>query len=325
MRQSSTVACVDVRFAAAGIWSGSKTPAEFPASLATDRKRWGAVPPRNALGKQEHRPPWPSIASARVSSCRFPAHPPRLSKRPGSCRASRWSAPTTTASSPRCWCRSASASSAVPRCSRTSGLRVVRHVAPAAGTVAAIHRGEMRAFQSIVIDVNNDDGPPRQVGFASYTGRPVSELDADAVRALLLESGAWTALRARPFSKVPSPASAPHAIFVTAIDTHPHAPAVDVVLAQPRSGFPRRSPGDRQALRRHDVRLQGRRVGGQRPRRGRTFASRSSRARTRPARWASTSTCSPRSISTRPCGTSVIRMSPRSAISSRPAGSTSNG
>ena len=45
--------------------------------------------------------------------------------------------------------------------------------------------------------------PATQVAFASYTRpRPV-ELDADAVRALLLESGLWTALRTRPFSPGP--------------------------------------------------------------------------------------------------------------------------
>ncbi len=61
--------------------------------------------------------------------------------------------------------------------------------------------------------------------------------NADAVRALLVESGLWTALRTRPFSKVPSPATTPHAIFVTAIDTRPHAPAVDVVLAERTEDF----------------------------------------------------------------------------------------
>ena len=113
----------------------------------------------------------------------------------------------------------------------------VTHVAPAAGKVAAIHRGEMRAFQSLVIAIAADDGPEQQVGFASYTGRPVAALDADAVRALLVESGLWTALRARPWSAIPSPASTPHAIFVTAIDTHPHAPSVDVVLAGRETDF----------------------------------------------------------------------------------------
>jgi len=108
----------------------------------------------------------------------------------------------------------------------------VRHVSPAAGTVAALHRGEMRAFQSIVIDVAADDGPGRQVAWSSVRLPAAPEaLQADAIRALLLESGLWTALRTRPFSKVPTPASTPHALFITAMDTRPHAPEVERVLA----------------------------------------------------------------------------------------------
>ena len=113
----------------------------------------------------------------------------------------------------------------------------VRHTSPAAGTVAAIHRGEMRAFQSLVIDVAADDGPAAQVAFAHWRGAAPAALDADAVRALLVESGLWTAFRTRPFSKVPAPGSVPHAIFVTAIDTAPHAPPVDAVLAGREADF----------------------------------------------------------------------------------------
>lgn len=113
----------------------------------------------------------------------------------------------------------------------------VRHVAPAAGTVAAVHRGEMRAFRSIVIDVDPDDAPERQVAWRSYTGKAPSNLDGDEVRALLVESGMWSALRTRPFSRVPLPSDTPHSIFVTAMDTHPHAPSVDVVLARRDADF----------------------------------------------------------------------------------------
>jgi Na+-transporting NADH:ubiquinone oxidoreductase subunit A len=113
----------------------------------------------------------------------------------------------------------------------------VRHVAPAAGIVAAVHRGEMRAMQSVVIDVDVGDGPDTQVPFAAHARQPVQDLDAAAVRALLVESGAWIALRTRPWSKVPAPDSTPYAIFVTAIDTRPHAPSVDVVLAGREADF----------------------------------------------------------------------------------------
>lgn len=106
---------------------------------------------------------------------------------------------------------------------------------PAAGTVAAVNRGERRAFQSIVIEVGEHEraGVFRdedQVSFESYTGRDPASLSADEVRSLLLESGLFAALRMRPFSKVARPGDPPHSIFVTATDTHPHAPAVDVVM-----------------------------------------------------------------------------------------------
>jgi len=113
----------------------------------------------------------------------------------------------------------------------------VRFVAPAAGTVAAIHRGEMRTFQSIVIDVDPADDAAAQVAFASYAGDAPEKQDPDNLRALLVESGMWTAFRTRPFSRVPAPSDTPHSIFVTAIDTHPHAPAVDVVLADRTADF----------------------------------------------------------------------------------------
>jgi Na+-transporting NADH:ubiquinone oxidoreductase subunit A len=90
----------------------------------------------------------------------------------------------------------------------------VRYTAPAAGTVTAVNRGQKRFMQSVVIEI---DGDAEQ----SFENRVdgLSGLDRDKVQALLVESGEWTALRTRPFGKVPAPGSAPHAIFVPAIDT----------------------------------------------------------------------------------------------------------
>jgi Na+-transporting NADH:ubiquinone oxidoreductase subunit A len=113
----------------------------------------------------------------------------------------------------------------------------IRHTAPAAGTVVAIHRGERRAFQSLVIDVDADEGPESQLPFSSYRAEPPASVSAAKVRALLLESGLWTALRTRPFSAVPAPDSTPHALFITAMDTRPHSPAQEVVLAERMADF----------------------------------------------------------------------------------------
>lgn len=113
----------------------------------------------------------------------------------------------------------------------------VRHTSPAAGTVRAINRGERRAFHSLVIEVGNEDLTDAQLAFSSYSGGAPQALNADAVRALLLESGLWTALRTRPYSRVPAADSSPHALFITAIDTRPHSAAEAVVLAGHETDF----------------------------------------------------------------------------------------
>lgn len=103
----------------------------------------------------------------------------------------------------------------------------VRFTAPLAGRVAAVHRGERRAFVSLVIEVD----PGERAGGrgdgrapAGWSGRHPDALGEDAIRELLLESGEWTAIRTRPFGRVADPATWPHAVFVTATDTAPLAP-----------------------------------------------------------------------------------------------------
>jgi len=117
----------------------------------------------------------------------------------------------------------------------------VRFTAPAAGTVRAIVRGDRRSFRSIVIEVSRGEREGRgdSVVFGSFSGRHPSGLSDDDVRELLVDSGLWVAIRARPFSRVADPKTRPHAIFVTAIDTEPFAPQVDVVLEGAHGPFER--------------------------------------------------------------------------------------
>ncbi|MGD2167273.1 MAG: NADH:ubiquinone reductase (Na(+)-transporting) subunit A [Gammaproteobacteria bacterium] len=111
----------------------------------------------------------------------------------------------------------------------------VRFTAPAAGRIRAIHRGARRRLASVVIDV--DDGEETPVMFDAYERDSLSELAAEHIRARLLESGLWTALRTRPFGGVASPAVSPSAILVTAIDTNPHAADPAVVIAGRAQAF----------------------------------------------------------------------------------------
>ena len=95
----------------------------------------------------------------------------------------------------------------------------VRFTAPAAGTVAAVNRGAKRALISVVIEVNESGTADDHHPFENYTAG--AELDGPKVRALLFESGLWTALRARPHDRVPSSDEDCASIFVTAINTRP--------------------------------------------------------------------------------------------------------
>ena len=91
--------------------------------------------------------------------------------------------------------------------------------APAAGTVRAINRGARRALQSVVIDIDGDDAET----FDTIDAGRISSADPKALRETLIASGQWTALRARPFGKVPAVDAEASAIFVNAIDTNPLA------------------------------------------------------------------------------------------------------
>ncbi|WP_212630170.1 Na(+)-translocating NADH-quinone reductase subunit A [Pseudomonas sp. KB-10] len=109
----------------------------------------------------------------------------------------------------------------------------VRYTAPAAGVISAIHRGEKRVLQSVVIDIDGDE----QETFAQYAADQLEALSDEQVRENLQQSGLWTALRTRPFSKVPALDAVPSSIFVTAIDTHPLAADPAVIIGEYAADF----------------------------------------------------------------------------------------
>ncbi|EIK53876.1 Na(+)-translocating NADH-quinone reductase subunit A [Stutzerimonas stutzeri TS44] len=109
----------------------------------------------------------------------------------------------------------------------------VNFTAPGAGVVSAIHRGEKRVLQSVVIDLEGDD----ELTFAAYTSAQLDGLTSEQVRENLQQSGLWTALRTRPYSKVPAVDAVPNSIFVTAIDTHPLAADPALIIAERPEAF----------------------------------------------------------------------------------------
>jgi Na+-transporting NADH:ubiquinone oxidoreductase subunit A len=109
----------------------------------------------------------------------------------------------------------------------------VRYTAPAAGVVTAINRGARRVLQSVVIEVDGDDSE----AFDSYDEAAARQLDGAAVRQQLVASGMWTALRTRPYSKVPAAADDAAAIFINAMDSQPLAADPTVIIAEQQQAF----------------------------------------------------------------------------------------
>lgn len=109
----------------------------------------------------------------------------------------------------------------------------VIYTSPAAGTVSAINRGERRVFQSIVIDVEGDEAEL----FPHYSAEQLAELTRELAVEGLVRSGLWTALRTRPFSKVPAVDSTAASVFVTAMDTNPLAADPATVIAEKPEQF----------------------------------------------------------------------------------------
>jgi Na+-transporting NADH:ubiquinone oxidoreductase subunit A len=109
----------------------------------------------------------------------------------------------------------------------------VKFTAQAAGVVKEINRGEKRVLQSVVIEVDGYD----QETFTSYSANELASISRDDVVKNLVDSGLWTALRTRPFSKVPAIDSAPTAIFVSAMDTNPSAANPEVIINEQAEAF----------------------------------------------------------------------------------------
>ncbi len=109
----------------------------------------------------------------------------------------------------------------------------VTFTSPGAGKVIAINRGHRRALISLVIALEGSD----EVTFKSYAEHELPGLDRKSVTGLLLQSGLWTSLRARPFGKIADPALTPRSLFITATDSNPLAPSLSNIIEENMSSF----------------------------------------------------------------------------------------
>ncbi|MBY5926063.1 MULTISPECIES: Na(+)-translocating NADH-quinone reductase subunit A [unclassified Halomonas] len=110
----------------------------------------------------------------------------------------------------------------------------VRFTSPAAGEVVAINRGEKRKLLSVVIKVDESEEAET---FTAHGRDALASLERQTVVDQLVESGLWTALRTRPFSRTPALDAEPTDIFVTAVDTQPLAADPAVVINEQAQAF----------------------------------------------------------------------------------------
>lgn len=111
----------------------------------------------------------------------------------------------------------------------------VCYPSPGRGVVKAVNRGARRVLESVVVELQDVDA--EDLRFEALGAGEIAALGRDEVAARMLRSGLWTALRTRPFSRVPPSDSTPQAIFVTAIDTRPLAPDPKVIVARDTEHF----------------------------------------------------------------------------------------
>ncbi|WP_110687502.1 Na(+)-translocating NADH-quinone reductase subunit A [Salinicola aestuarinus] len=110
----------------------------------------------------------------------------------------------------------------------------VRFTSPGGGEVVAINRGEKRRLLSVVIRLDEDE---QSETYTAYGADGIAKLERQQVVDQLLDSGLWTALRTRPFSRTPAVNAVPADIFVTAIDTHPLSADPQVIIEADGEAF----------------------------------------------------------------------------------------
>ena len=109
----------------------------------------------------------------------------------------------------------------------------VKFTAPVAGEVVEVNRGAKRVLQSVVVKAEGNEAE----AFTAIAADKIAGSSRETIEQLLNDSGLWSALRTRPFSKSPKLGSTPSSIFVTAIDTNPLAADPAVVIAERQDDF----------------------------------------------------------------------------------------
>ncbi len=107
----------------------------------------------------------------------------------------------------------------------------IKFVSPVSGEVMAVNRGERRAIQEVVVKAEGQQAP------AEVGKLDVNSASREQVIEKLLNTGAWTYLKQRPYNIVADPSRTPKAIFVSTFDSAPLAPDYDFIIRGNEDAF----------------------------------------------------------------------------------------
>ncbi|MCM1169658.1 MAG: Na(+)-translocating NADH-quinone reductase subunit A [Bacteroides sp.] len=95
---------------------------------------------------------------------------------------------------------------------------------PVSGTVREIVYGERRAIREIRIDADE------KIEYKQFEPIKLENFTGENVRERLLEAGLWAYIRQRPYDIPANPDTRPRSIHISAFDTAPLAPDLDIVV-----------------------------------------------------------------------------------------------
>lgn len=101
------------------------------------------------------------------------------------------------------------------------------YTSPVSGEIVEIKRGEKRKILEVKILA---DKKIEYLKFNSYTASDITGLSKEEAKELLISSGVWPGIIQRPYGVVANPEDEPKAIFISAFDTNPLAPAYEFLL-----------------------------------------------------------------------------------------------
>lgn len=100
----------------------------------------------------------------------------------------------------------------------------IRYTSPVSGEVSDVVRGDKRKVLEVRVLAD------KEIRYQDFGSGDPASMNRETIVQKLLASGAWPVIRQRPFDVVADPAQEPRDIFISAVDTNPLAPDLDMVV-----------------------------------------------------------------------------------------------